>query len=53
MTVKIPTKKQIKELAEEMGLDLTEEDVSSYINLLTPNIEAYNFTNFVKYVEHI
>ena len=42
MTVKIPTKKQIKELAEEMGLDLTEEDVSSYINLLTPNIEAYN-----------
>ena len=25
-----------------MGLDLTEEDVSSYINLLTPNIEAYN-----------
>ena len=45
MTVKIPTKKQIKELAEEMGLDLTEEDVSSYINLLTPNIEAYNIVD--------
>ena len=45
MTVKIPTKKQIKELAEEMGLDLTEEDVSSYINLLTPNIEAYNLVD--------
>ena len=45
MTVKIPTKKQIKELAEEMGLDLTEEDVTSYINLLTPNIEAYNIVD--------
>ena len=42
MAVKIPTELQIMELADEMGLDLTNEDIDSYINLLTPNVEAYN-----------
>jgi amidase len=42
MAVKIPTELQIMELADEMGLDLTNEDIESYINLLTPNIGAYN-----------
>jgi len=42
MAVKIPTELQIMELADEMGLDLTNEDIKSYINLLTPNVEAYN-----------
>ncbi|MDG2000265.1 MAG: amidase [Alphaproteobacteria bacterium] len=42
MAVKIPTELQIMELADEMGLDLTSEDIESYINLLTPNVEAYN-----------
>ena len=42
MAVKIPTELQIMELADEMGLDLTNEDIESYINLLTPNVEAYN-----------
>ena len=34
MPVQLPTSQQIRELADEMGLDLTDADVESYIGLL-------------------
>jgi amidase len=42
MAVQLPTPEQIYELADEIGLDLTEADVSSYIELFKGNVEAYN-----------
>ncbi len=42
MTVTVPTPAQLYEVAEEIGLDLTREDVSSFIGLIAPNIGAYN-----------
>jgi amidase len=37
-----PTPDQLKEIASEMGLSLTDSDVASFIELIKPNIEAYN-----------
>ena len=34
MAVQLPTPQQIRELADEMGLDLTDADVESYMGLL-------------------
>jgi amidase len=42
MAVQVPTPMQMYEIADEIGLDLTEQDVSSFIELLKPNIDAYN-----------
>lgn len=42
MAVQVPTPDQIIALADEMGLDLTEADVDSYIELFRPNVAAYN-----------
>ncbi|HEX2885961.1 amidase [Vineibacter terrae] len=42
MAVQVPTPAQIKEVAAEMGLSLTDADVESYIGLLRPNVAAYN-----------
>jgi amidase len=42
MAVQLPTPQQIRELADEMGLDLTDADVESYIGLLQGNVDAYN-----------
>jgi amidase len=42
MTVTVPTPEQLYEVAEEIGLDLTREDVASFIGLIAPNIDAYN-----------
>ncbi len=42
MAVQLPTPDQIFALADEMGLDLTEADVESYIGLFGPNVAAYN-----------
>lgn len=42
MAVQLPTPEQIYDLADEIGLDLTDADVGSYIELLRPNVEAYN-----------
>ena len=42
MTVTVPTLEQLYEVAEEIGLDLTTDDVASFINLIAPNIGAYN-----------
>src|SRR5579862_5040396 len=42
MAVQVPTPAQLYEVAEEMGLDLTDADVASYIGLIRPSIAAYN-----------
>ena len=42
MAVQNPTPQQIRAIADEMGLSLTEEDVTSYAALLAPNVAAYN-----------
>ena len=42
MAVTLPTEEQIWEIAEDMGLSLSREDVQSYIGLLGPTVEAYN-----------
>jgi hypothetical protein len=42
MPVTVPTPDQLKQIAGEMGLSLTESDVASFIDLMRPNIDAYN-----------
>ena len=42
MTVKLPTPEQLKAVASEMGLSLTEGDVGSFLGLMGGLIEAYN-----------
>ncbi len=42
MAVQVPTPNQLREVASELGLSLTEADVDSFIGLLRPNIAAYN-----------
>ena len=42
MAVQLPTPQQIRELADEMGLDLTDADVESYRGLFQKNVDAYN-----------
>src|SRR4030095_10417952 len=42
MTVTLPTPDQIKEIAREMGLSLTANDVDSFIALMKPSVEGYN-----------
>lgn len=42
MAVKVPTPDQLRYVAEEIGLDLTNDDVHSFIEILRPYIDAYN-----------
>lgn len=42
MAVSHPTPEQIREIADELKLSLTDEDVASYIGLLAGTVEAYN-----------
>ena len=42
MAVQVPTPDQIFDIAEEIGLNLTEADVDSFIGLMRGSIEAYN-----------
>ena len=42
MTVQVPTPRQILEIADRMGLSLTDADVKSFIGILRPSIAAYN-----------
>ena len=42
MAVQVPTPDQLWEVAEEIGLNLTEADVASYIELMRGNVDAYN-----------
>ncbi|MDP7547397.1 MAG: amidase, partial [Alphaproteobacteria bacterium] len=42
MAVQVPTPDQIKDVADEIGLNVTEADVASYIELMRGTVEAYN-----------
>ena len=45
MPVTVPTPDQLKQIAGEMGLSLTESDVASFIDLMRPSIDAYNIVD--------
>ncbi|HEY5870240.1 MAG TPA: hypothetical protein VI542_32520 [Candidatus Tectomicrobia bacterium] len=45
MGVQVPTPEQVKAAATEVGLSLTDDDIQSYIALMTPNIQAYNLVD--------
>ena len=42
MPVSVPTPDQMKDIAAEMGLALTDADIDSFITLMKPSIEGYN-----------
>ncbi|MYE00035.1 MAG: amidase [Alphaproteobacteria bacterium] len=42
MPVQMPTAEQLRDVADEMGLSLSEEDVQSFLGLIAGSIEAYN-----------
>src|SRR5712691_2597857 len=42
MPVTVPTPDQLKEIANQVGLSLTDADVASFIGLMTPSIAGYN-----------
>jgi hypothetical protein len=45
MAVQVPTPEQIKAAATEVGLSLTDTDIHSYIELMRPNVHAYNIVD--------
>src|SRR5499425_898446 len=45
MAVQVPTPEQVKAAATEVGLSLTDEDIQSYIDLMQPNVHAYNLVD--------
>jgi len=42
MAVQLPTPSQLLDIADDIGLDLTESDVTSFLGLLGPTVAAYN-----------
>ncbi|MCW5749221.1 MAG: amidase, partial [Alphaproteobacteria bacterium] len=42
MAVQVPTPEQLRDVAKDMGLSLTDADVDSFIGLIRPNVAAYN-----------
>ena len=42
MPVQMPTAEQLRDVADEMGLTLSEEDVQSFLGLIAGSIDAYN-----------
>jgi len=42
MSISVPTPDQLKQVAGDMGLSLTENDVASFIALMKPAVDAYN-----------
>jgi amidase len=42
MPVRLPTPSQLRGIADEVGLDLTDADVASFIGLMEPSVAAYN-----------
>src|SRR5688500_17591210 len=42
MSVSVPTPDQLKALAAEIGLTLTDGDIGSFIELMKPSIEGYS-----------
>lgn len=45
MAVKIPTPDQLRDVAEEIGLKLTDGDIHSFLALLQPSIGSYNMVD--------
>ncbi|MGE0420621.1 MAG: amidase [Reyranellaceae bacterium] len=42
MAVQVPTPTQLREVAAEVGLSLSDADVASFIELIRPSVAAYN-----------
>src|SRR5712691_10785454 len=42
MAVSVPTPSQLRDVAVEVGLDLSDADVTSFIELMRPSVAAYN-----------
>ena len=42
MAVQVPTEEQLREVAAEVGLSLTDADVKSFIELMRGSVAAYN-----------
>jgi amidase len=42
MAVQVPTPEQLRDLATEIGLNLTHDDIQSFLALMRPSIDAYN-----------
>ena len=42
MPVQMPTAEQLRDVADEMGLSLSEDDVQSFLGLIAGSIDAYN-----------
>ena len=42
MPVSLPTPDQLKRIAEEMNLSLTDSDIASFLALMKPSIDGYN-----------
>ncbi len=47
MPVTAPTPDQLEEIAREMGLSLTAEDVASFISLMQPSVDAFNVVDLL------
>ena len=45
MPVQMPTAEQLRDVADEMGLTLSEEDVRSFLGLISGSIDAYNIVD--------
>ena len=45
MAVNVPTPDQLLDIADEIGLDLTDDDILSFIELLRPSIDSYNMVD--------
>jgi len=45
MAVSVPTPSQLRDVASEVGLDLTDTDVTSFIELMRPSVAAYNIVD--------
>jgi amidase len=42
MAVQVPTTEQMSEIAKDIGLSMSEADLTSFINLMKPSVAAYN-----------
>ena len=42
MTVKRPTEEQLRAVAEDLGMTMSDEDIASYLALMQPNFLAYD-----------
>ena len=42
MAVQVPTSEQMREIAEDIGLSMSEADLTSFIDLMKPSVAAYN-----------